>query len=218
MSNEDIDEKYNDKLDKKAEKKRLKKLEESFETGVIDPWERYRMLTDLFEQFTDIVELADRKTRFALVILGAVNAVNMIIVARPDIITGGPSGGSTGIAVYATTYLALSLFLFVQAIGALKPRISGVVQQAEKLPGATPNVLGLRFMQNILDVDFEEYYSKWQSAQFGQVNRETAMAIRVLARIITVKYQALERLYSGLLVLVFLTAGLITALVYVRLS
>jgi hypothetical protein len=207
-----------EKIEKRAEKKRLKKLEESRETGPLDPWERYRILTDLLEQYTDIVEMADRKTRFALVILGALNAVNLLIVARPEIIAGTIVTSSTGMAVYATTYVGLSLFLFIQAIGALKPRISGVVQQAEDKSPDAQNVVGLRFMQNILDVSFEEYYAKWQSAQFGQVNRETALAVRVLARIITEKYAALSRLYAGLQVLVFLTAGLIAALAYARLT
>ena len=203
------------KFDKKSEKKRLKKLEEVMETGVLDPWERYRVLTDLLEQYTDIVELADRKTRFALVILGAVNAVNLIVVARPDLVSGFQPTAGAGIGIYATTYVILSLFVFVQAINALKPRISGVVQNAEN--GYGPNLPGLRFMQNILETSAEEYYAKWQNVQFSQINRETALAVRVLARIIMVKYRALERLYGGLLILVFLTAGLITALIYGRL-
>ena len=73
------------KDDKKAEKKRRKKLEESLETGTPDPWERYRVLLDLLEMYNDISEMADRKTRFALVILGALNTVNVLVVARPEI-------------------------------------------------------------------------------------------------------------------------------------
>jgi hypothetical protein len=209
--NEDI---LDDKLERKAERKRLKKLEELNETGELDPWERYRMLTDILEQYTDIVELADRKTRFALMILGALNAVNLIIVGRPEIISENAIGTVPGLGVYVTVYVMLSLFLFVQAIGALKPRIAGIVVPTEK--NGRPDVLGLRFIQNILHGGFDEYYAKWQRAQFSHINRETAMAVRVVADIITLKYKALDRLYAGLLVLVFLTAGLITALVYSR--
>jgi hypothetical protein len=51
--------------------------------------ERYRALTDQYDRLTDISEQGDRKTRFALLILGSINAVNLLIV------TGGNlSGGS----------------------------------------------------------------------------------------------------------------------------
>lgn len=207
-----------DKPDIKAEKKRQRKLEQALETGSIDTWDRYRMLTDLLEQYTDIVEMADRKTRFALVILGALNAVNLLVVARPDVLVGVFELPAAGLGVYVTAYVGLSLYLFVQAIGALRPRMTGVVQNAEKAGPEGYQVLGLRFMQNILDCSFDEYYAKWQTAQMGHVNRETAMTVRVLARIITEKYRAIERLYAGLLVLVFLTAGFITTLIYTRWS
>jgi len=58
------------------------------ETGVPDPWERYRALTDVLDTFNDISEMADRKTRFALVILGAMNTVNLLVVARPELFLG----------------------------------------------------------------------------------------------------------------------------------
>ena len=87
LAPEDIDSALS-KEERKAEKKRRKKLEETLESGTLDPWERYRVLLDLLEMYNDISEMADRKTRFALVILGAVNTVNVLIVARPEIFFG----------------------------------------------------------------------------------------------------------------------------------
>ena len=66
----------------KAERRRRKDAERLLETRQLDPWERYRALSDHVDHLLDVTELADRKTRFALVILGALNAVNVLIAIR----------------------------------------------------------------------------------------------------------------------------------------
>ena len=205
------------KDDDKREKKRLRKLEEAMETGSLEPWERYRVLTDLLDHFQDIAEMADRKSRFALVILGAVNAVNLLVVARPEVLSAEATLMPALLGIYVAIYVALSLFLFVQAIGALKPRISIVLSNVETPAGSTRPILGLRFIKNILDSSFEEYYQKWKGAQFVDINRDLALHVQHLAAIVTAKYVTLHRLYSGLMVLVFLTAGLVAFLTFGRL-
>jgi hypothetical protein len=223
MSEDDILDRTNDvaeaqlaKDDDKREKKRLRKLEEAMETGSLEPWERYRVLTDLLDHFQDIAEMADRKSRFALVVLGAVNAVNLLVVARPAVLSAEATV-MPALGIYVAIYIALSLFLFVQAIGALKPRISIVLSKVETPAGSTRPVLGLRFVKNILDSSFEEYYQKWKGAQFVDINRDLALHVQHLAAIVTAKYVTLHRLYSGLMVLVFLTAGLVAFLAFGRL-
>jgi hypothetical protein len=52
--------------DGKAEK-RQKKLERALDTRILDPWERYRALSDLHDAQFEVAEFADRKARFALV-------------------------------------------------------------------------------------------------------------------------------------------------------
>jgi hypothetical protein len=206
------------KEERKAEKKRRKHLEETLETKTLDPWERYRVLLDLLDMYNDISEMADRKTRFALVILGAVNTVNAVVVARPEMFfdTASFSFANTAwLGIYLILYVVLSLFLFVQAIGALKPRVSTLLARMDQTDNPQ-NILGLRFISHIRDTPFEDYYDRWRSARFADVNREIALSLQMVVSIITEKYRALQRLYAGLLVLVFLTAGLITALIYLR--
>ena len=52
----------------------------------LDPWERYRTLVDALEEGMDLVELADRKARFALVIMGALNIAFFFLVTRVELI------------------------------------------------------------------------------------------------------------------------------------
>jgi hypothetical protein len=208
------------KEDRKAEKKRLKQLEDTLETKTLDPWERYRVLLDLLDMYNDISEMADRKTRFALVILGAVNTVNAVVVARPEMFfeaSGFSVTTAAWLGIYLILYVVLSLFLFVQAIGALKPRVSTLLTRVDHMDNPQ-KILGLRFISHIRDTPFEEYYERWRSARFADVNREIALSLQMVVTIVTEKYRALQRLYAGLLVLVFLTAGLITVLIYLRIQ
>jgi hypothetical protein len=203
-------------VDEKAERKRLKKIEDAMETAILEPWERYRVLTDVLDHYQDLAEMADRKSRFALVILGAVNALNLVVVSRPEIVTNAKARPAL-LGVYVAIYFGISLYLFVQAIRALKPRIATVLSRVDTPDGSSRPLLGLRFVRSILDPPFEEYYERWKQAQFADVNREVALHVRQLAAIVTAKYQTLYRLYTGLMALVFLTAGLITLLIFNRL-
>ena len=210
------------KPNKKAEKRRLKKLKQRLESDPLNAAQRYRALIDLLEQFMDIAELADRKTRFALVILGALNAVNLLLIGRSELIFGSPTELTGWIALYAGIYIALSLYLVVQAINTLKPRMSRIKNYAEQEAATENNAAEdaprLRFVHNVVRLGLDEYYSKWHSASFAQVNRDVAALIRVNAMVIDAKYQTLSRLFSGLLVLVFLSAGLILMMVYMRIG
>jgi hypothetical protein len=68
----------------KAEKKARKRAEKARELAEdahrpLDSWERYRALCDALKEANDLVDLADHKARFALVIMGALNAVMFIV-------------------------------------------------------------------------------------------------------------------------------------------
>jgi hypothetical protein len=186
----------------KAERRRRKDAERLLETRQLDPWERYRALADHVDHLLDITELADRKTRFALVILGALNAVNVLIAIR------APQLGLDGVRPillqsYITGYVLLSLYAAVFAIIALRPR-------SQEMDGATANdePTGMKLLAGATGIDAEAYYDTWRQAELSQINRELAMRSHLLARANTEKFQALRRVYHGLLVLVGLTAVL----------
>ena len=192
--------------DAKAERKRRKDEERFTETRPLDPWERYRALSDHVDHLLDVTELADRKTRFALVILGALNAVNVLIAIRaPQIDADGLN--HTFIQVYVAGYVLISLYFFVYAIMALRPRVGRMHRIGEKRShGGLP---GLRLMDDILATDIDDYYELWRTAEVGQLDREMALQAYLLARANAEKFQAVRRVFQGLLLLVGLTALLV---------
>jgi hypothetical protein len=65
---------------------------------------------------------------------------------------------------------------------------------------------GMKLLAGAPDTNADAYYDTWRQAELSQINRELAMRSHLLARANTEKFQALRRVYQGLLVLVGLTA------------
>ena len=194
-----------------AEAKRLRRLERGLDSRPLDAWERYRGLIDVVEDYRELLDNADKKTRFALIIMGLLNAVNFLLVARSDVFGSG-AGLGRGLAIYAAGYAFLSLYFFSQAIEALRPRGAKFYGPASaKASGSSQR---LRSMAHVAMQSPEELYDLWQSAQVGQLSREVAFQAQALARINIEKYRALERVYRGLVGLTALTAVLVTVLAF----
>jgi hypothetical protein len=194
----------------KAERRRRREAQRMVDTRPLEPWERYRALADLVDHMVEIVELADRRTRFALLILGALNGVNLLVAVRADSL-GIQGLGLTFIMAYVTCYVLLSLYFFTYAIVALKPRLH---QPAHGASTGSPRG-SLRLVDDVLRQSPEEFHQRWNEVQVGELNREMAFHVHLLARTNAAKYRALGRVYFGLVILVVLTAVLI-AVVGVR--
>src|SRR5713101_889484 len=69
-----------DRFPSKLSKKQKKALKDAHRP--LDSWERYRALTDVLDEAIDLVDLADHKARFALIIMTATNAVILLLGAR----------------------------------------------------------------------------------------------------------------------------------------
>ncbi|NOT26020.1 MAG: hypothetical protein HOP16_07940 [Acidobacteria bacterium] len=196
--------------DAKAVRRQERFLERATENRLLDPWERYRVLTDQCDRLTDVAEQGDRKTRFALLILGGINAVNLLIVTQGDM-SGGPNITNPAVVAYVACYVFLSLCFFVYAIKALRPRSP----ETEEAGGASGRPL-LHLDDEALREPAAVYAGRWQQAQIGEMNAELATMIHTLSRNNVRKLRALQRVYLGLYVLVGLTAMALVVLAVTR--
>jgi hypothetical protein len=195
--------------------KQLKKLEKNSDTRMLDPWERYRALIDLYEAFFDMNELADRKTRFALVMMGALNALNLILGTQ-RVFADLTAGIRPVVGVYFVIYAALSLYFFIQAIATLRPRIS-MFPGALK-PGKPRTRAGLRFIGDVVEADADTYYQRWASVEVGELCRETSEHVQVVGRVTDAKFKTLEGVYNGLTAMTALSAAMVVVLAYYYLT
>lgn len=178
-------------------------------TRPLDSWERYRALTDALDEAIDLVDLADHKARFALVIMAAVNVVLFFSADAMDPLKSGSFFLQIVLGIYLLVYILLALYFFMQAIESLRPRKS----QPQVTPADQSDIeefpLGIRFYEDILRRDVDSYKKAWSEVRIGQLNAELAVQAHALAAINRVKYAALRKLYKGLQVMTLMAVGLV---------
>lgn len=201
------------KADKKAEKKRKKEEKVAADAcRELDAWERYRALLDALDEGHQLVELADRKARFALVIMGALNVVAFLLASRVEIVELVPVQYRSWLVVYVMAYASVAVYFFLQAIEALRPRRFKPRLEYPGPAGPDQFPAGIRYYEDVVLRDVEAHRRAWRDVRVGQLSAEVAVQTHVLARINLDKYTALRRLYAGLRVMTLLAAGLMTFL------
>lgn len=160
-------------------------------------WRRYRALNDTVEEHRDLIDLADHKARFAVglawLLTGALALVGSH-VARGH--------GEKALMMYIVVALPLAVFVLLQAIESVRPRM-----EVPEPPAVADGVqaCGLRSFADALNRDAAAYHRAWSTVRIGQLNAELAIEVHALAAINRSKYQALARLFRGLLCLTLLT-------------
>jgi hypothetical protein len=192
--------------DKDAKKREKEQRRLEAERGPLEPAFRYRAMQNAVDMTQDLIELADRKARFALVIISVLNAVALVVVVR-----GGdavlPRGGAWGVLIQAEVivYVAVTVWYIFQAIEALRPRGATPTDALPTtvVPGESMRLL---FHGDVTRRSRAEYRRMWDELRMDNLNTELADQLHILSRINQDKYAALARLYRG----VSLMTGLLT--------
>jgi hypothetical protein len=203
----------------KADKleKALRKLEEA--RGLLEPADRYKALVNAVKQAQDLIEMGDRKARFALVIMSVLNAVAVLLIARGGsslVPTTGP--WSLVLAAQVAVYVVVTLYYVLQAVSALRPR--GVrppaahEMPAEVRPGQSMRVL---FHADVMARGRDDYRALWERLRMDNLTTELADQLYTLSMVNQRKYAALDKLYVGVNVLTALLALILGTLGLARL-
>lgn len=182
-------------------RKRLEKLQQDA-VRPPDSFERFRILEALVGEGRQLVELADHKARYALVILGVLNAGVFVVISRGHMIASLPPGLKPWLVGALFVYALLTLLFMLHAIDCLRPRRLGYADLLLDRPS-------LVFWDAIATTDLETYRQAWAGARMDQINAEVVLIAHRESRILDVKYTALGRLYIGLATLVILASLLV---------
>ena len=186
-----------DEKDAKRREKEARRLES--ERGPLDPSLRYRALQNSVEMAQDLIELADRKARFALVIISVLNAVALVLAIRGGE-TALPRAGAWGriVQVELAVYVVVTVYFIMQAIEALRPR-GTVTAPGDRLPDSIVPGASMRllFHADIVRRDRATYRRLWEELRMDNLIAELAEQMHALGRINQTKYAALTRLYWG---------------------
>jgi hypothetical protein len=198
--------------------KALRKLEA--ERGLLDPADRYKALVNAVKASQDLIELGDKKARFALVIMSVLNAVAVLLVVR-----GGdaiiPSSGifANVIRIEFVAYAVVTVYYISQAISALRPR--GVrPPQLTELPSAVEPGVSMRvlFYADVISRERTQFQQLWAGLRMDNLTTELADQLYQLSWINRQKFTALDKLYFGLTVMTIMLSVIIGTIALHRIT
>jgi hypothetical protein len=174
-----------------------------------EPWDRFRILIEAIREGRQVIDLSDHRARYALIVLGVLNAGAFAFISRAHLLGGLPPGAKIWAVGLLLFYGLLNLIFILHAIDCLRPRpLSRALPPQgpprEGVPLPTHRPLGIMFWESVAKMDLATYHRAWDHAVMGQVNAEAEAVFHAMARVIHEKYRALRRLYAGLAGLVIL--------------
>ncbi len=171
--------------------------------------ERYRALNDAMDEAHDLFDLSNREVRFALILMGSLNAALALAASRADF-------GATLSAVELTiegavfgVYVVLALGFLLQAIDALRPR-QFRPQLTSWPPERDDYPKGVRYYEDVVERDVEAHWSAWKEVTVDQLNAELAVQVYSLCQKNKNRKTALGGLYRSLRILTILFAVILT--------
>jgi hypothetical protein len=175
-----------------------------------DSFERFRIIAELVAEGRQLVEIADHKARYALIVLGVLNAVVYVVITRAHLMGELPTALRPWLVAALVIYAVLTFLFMLHAIDCLRPRW---------LKGTTlvHGRQSLLCWDAVALADLQDYRDAWCVARMDQINDEAAAIAHRESRIIEAKYHALGRLYMGLSAMVILGGCLLAVYAAVKL-
>ena len=182
--------------DRKGRKREAKRRRDA--QRLPDSYERFKILLQVIGEQRHVVDLEDHRARYAMIIMGAINAAVFLVASR---VAGNghlPAALPLWLLGIVLVYVAATMLFILAAVDCLRPR---ALQRK-----------GLLHWEGAVRHEVAEYETAWSEVRMDQLNREAVFIAHMLARMIHEKYRANCRLYGGLVVLIVLGAVLLTIL------
>jgi hypothetical protein len=197
--------------DAKQRKWQAKQLEANRPLGA---WELYRALNDALDEGYELFDLSNREVRFALILMGGLNAALALSAARFDLAAGLSPIEGTIEGVALAVYVLLALGFLLQAIDALRP--GQFRPHLAKWPDRDELPRGVRYFEDVVSRDTEAHWEAWRTVTLGQLNAELAAHFHSLCLKNQARKVALRRLYWNLRLLTIIFALMLILLLVFR--
>jgi hypothetical protein len=171
-------------------------------------FERFKILMDVADEGRRVVDLADHKARYGLLIVGVLNAI-VILVERGSTFDHLPAPVKPWVTAVLAMYAVATFFCALAAINCLRPRRLHYAELLAPAPEAARAAgsygpRGVLYWESIAAKELEAYRQAWGQVSMGEINAEMVLILHRLGRLIKVKYAALGQLYAGLTALALL--------------
>lgn len=196
---------------------KLRKLAKLDENRQLSPAELYRALNDALEEGHDMFDLSNREARFALILMGGLNAALVIVASQSSLreqlspFERQIEGSIIGV------YALLALAFLLQAIAALRP--GQYRPQLKRWPherGDLPR--GVRYFEDIVHRTTIEHWDAWREVTLRELNAELAVQVHSIALKNNTRKKALRRLYNSLRIMTFVFGAILVLFVVFTLN
>jgi hypothetical protein len=182
-----------DRVRKKGEKRLLDA------TRPLNSWERYRALTDALGEAYDLIDISNREARFALILMGGLNAALFVVSTRADLAASLTADQRRWFGVALGAYALLAIYFLLQAIELLRPRkFRPHPHPPDRAATQEDFPLGIRYYEDVVLRDVDGHWAAWRDVHIGQLNAELAVQLHSFSRCNQDKHSALRKLYAGL--------------------
>jgi len=163
----------------------------------LEGWERYRALIDASDEAYELIDISNREARFALILMGALNAVALVLLTRADVLSLLPSRDRYWMVGLFVIYIVMAVAFLLQAIEALRPgRFRPRIWDWNG--GDDDRPAGVRYYEDVIQQTTAEHWKAWQDVRLTQLNAEISVQVHSLSLKNHVKHAAIRRLYGGL--------------------
>lgn len=188
---------------------KVRKLQYKLEDNrPLSPAELYRALNDALDEGHDLFDLSNREARFALILMGGLNAALVIVASQSNLreqlspVERQIEGAIIGI------YALFALAFLLQAIAALRPgQYRPQLKNWRRERGDLPK--GVRYFEDVVQRNTVEHWEAWREVTLRELNAELAVQVHSVALKNNARKAALRGLYSSLWVMTGVFAAIL---------
>lgn len=179
----------------------------------LDGWERYRALIDASDEAYELIDISNREARFALILMGALNAVALVLLTRADVLSLLPARGRYWMVALFVVYIVMAVGFLMQAIEALRPgRFRPRIWDWNSGDGDRP--AGVRYYEDVIQQTASAHWKAWQGVRLTQLNAEISVQVHSLSLKNHAKHVAIRRLYGGLRLMALVLGALMVVFAF----
>jgi len=179
---------------------------------LIDGWEQYRTLWDGIDFKRQLINMGDKKVRFALAIMAALNAAMLVVLTRGPIAQMAASSLGPWLGILLLVYGAITFAFMTHTIEALRPtvaesRVHDAAEWNARERGSSSGderPVGLFIRGSLEHLSFEDERRMWSNARLSDINAELILFNRSSSFVLKRQMEEIRQVYQRLKVLVIL--------------
>ena len=176
----------------------IRKLREKLDDSrSLTPAELYRALNDALKEGYDLFDLSNREARFALILMGGLNAALVIAATQTSLGAQLSPAERQVVGAVVGLYAVFALGFVLQAVQALRPgqyrpKFKDWSRDRKDFPH------GVRYFEDVVSRNTEDHWEAWNTVTLRQLNAELATQLHSLSLKNNTRKKAIRRLYNSL--------------------